>query len=60
MNAFGVPIYVSLNESPSEKEGKCLQRRLHRLRQNPLNESPSEKEGKSVRGPQAVFLEFPQ
>ena len=36
----------ALNESPSEKEGKCnpwtpTQRKIH-----PLNESPSEKEGK--------------
>ena len=36
-----------LNESPSEKEGKC-QGKLPRprIQQDPLNESPSEKEGK--------------
>ncbi len=37
----------SLNESPSEKEGKCVAGggvRIARL--VPLNESPSEKEGK--------------
>ena len=40
----------SLNESPSEKEGKCrpvLQEVISKLR---LNESPSEKEGKSATG----------
>ena len=38
---------VTLNESPSEKEGKCCT--VHSLFgiDKPLNESPSEKEGKS-------------
>ena len=39
---------LSLNESPSEKEGKYRDSaaRVFKLK-NPLNESPSEKEGKS-------------
>ena len=39
-------LVITLNESPSEKEGKCgtLQLVLHA--ESPLNESPSEKEGK--------------
>ena len=42
----GVQDYASLNESPSEKEGKCRLRRRFPRRVSPLNESPSEKEGK--------------
>ena len=41
---------LALNESPSEKEGKCS--RLDSLKSpasESLNESPSEKEGKLVR-----------
>ena len=41
----------ALNESPSEKEGKCSGERVSTvLSRSPLNESPSEKEGKFVRG----------
>ena len=36
---------LSLNESPSEKEGK-FKRTVRRRRLGTLNESPSEKEGK--------------
>ena len=36
----------SLNESPSEKEGKCHVEPFEGLCYCPLNESPSEKEGK--------------
>ena len=36
----------ALNESPSEKEGKCLCGCCRRLCLPALNESPSEKEGK--------------
>ena len=36
----------TLNESPSEKEGKSQPRSLSFARQMTLNESPSEKEGK--------------
>ncbi len=42
-------LHRSLNESPSEKEGKCgglLLLLVHLLL--PLNESPSEKEGKLI------------
>ena len=40
-------VSASLNESPSEKEGKLLRRALRRFpRFRSLNESPSEKEGK--------------
>ena len=35
-----------LNESPSEKEGKCALHPLHSEGHISLNESPSEKEGK--------------
>ena len=37
----------TLNESPSEKEGKYESRRFTAGRLTALNESPSEKEGKS-------------
>ena len=37
---------MSLNESPSEKEGKYRTRTPQRQALRPLNESPSEKEGK--------------
>ena len=36
----------TLNESPSEKEGKLFSRRFLRRHIYSLNESPSEKEGK--------------
>ena len=38
----------TLNESPSEKEGKCPSGKSGARRLPPLNESPSEKEGKSA------------
>ena len=37
---------VGLNESPSEKEGKCRSRGFPPRSTLRLNESPSEKEGK--------------
>ena len=37
---------ISLNESPSEKEGKYEFIRRNKISLCPLNESPSEKEGK--------------
>ena len=37
---------LTLNESPSEKEGKSKRRDRNRTARRPLNESPSEKEGK--------------
>ena len=37
---------VGLNESPSEKEGKYLNRAIRVHKNTRLNESPSEKEGK--------------
>ena len=40
------PSYLSLNESPSEKEGKCRDIVGGIASGIPLNESPSEKEGK--------------
>ena len=44
-----IPKPSSLNESPSEKEGKyVLLDRLEPLVAGCLNESPSEKEGKSL------------
>ena len=36
-----------LNESPSEKEGKCVSNIKRYTKFSALNESPSEKEGKS-------------
>ena len=39
--------YFSLNESPSEKEGKFCGRPRYQRALRGLNESPSEKEGKS-------------
>ena len=41
----------SLNESPSEKEGKSCHPRPNIPKPKCLNESPSEKEGKSERMP---------
>ena len=38
----------ALNESPSEKEGKCETYSRDNCEKGPLNESPSEKEGKST------------
>ena len=40
-------LFVALNESPSEKEGKFVQIQMVSFDAVPLNESPSEKEGKS-------------
>ena len=40
-------VQSGLNESPSEKEGKCQIERLDDEPEERLNESPSEKEGKS-------------
>ena len=37
---------LRLNESPSEKEGKCAQKKCTAPVRCGLNESPSEKEGK--------------
>ncbi len=37
---------MTLNESPSEKEGKYPRGRWGHTSTSPLNESPSEKEGK--------------
>ena len=37
---------MSLNESPSEKEGKCHNHNAEEIHDLSLNESPSEKEGK--------------
>ena len=37
---------ATLNESPSEKEGKCCRETVRPSRAIALNESPSEKEGK--------------
>ena len=45
----------TLNESPSEKEGKCTRQRMYPTTGKALNESPSEKEGKSGH---RFFLEF--
>ena len=49
MGAFSTyeVLRYSLNESPSEKEGKCSLRSSLLPSQIALNESPSEKEGKS-------------
>ena len=41
---------LTLNESPSEKEGKCNPHKRQSPRADTLNESPSEKEGKSAFG----------
>ena len=41
---------LTLNESPSEKEGKSFRALAGLLRPVALNESPSEKEGKSETG----------
>ena len=40
---------LALNESPSEKEGKCVVTRCSIHAVDTLNESPSEKEGKCRR-----------
>ena len=40
------PIFLALNESPSEKEGKSPAWAVRIIRAFSLNESPSEKEGK--------------
>ena len=42
--------FISLNESPSEKEGKYGGNAAKRRANRGLNESPSEKEGKSSAG----------
>ena len=44
--ALPFAVLLSLNESPSEKEGKCRPRLATKLGRGCLNESPSEKEGK--------------
>ena len=44
-----LPCPPSLNESPSEKEGKYLTQPYRVLGTHRLNESPSEKEGKLMR-----------
>ena len=50
----------SLNESPSEKEGKFRLPRIDRLSSScPLNESPSEKEGKFLPEPRRPILVQP-
>ena len=38
--------HAALNESPSEKEGKCVPAGAAASEAHALNESPSEKEGK--------------
>ena len=43
---FSQSISSPLNESPSEKEGKCQPTGPAACHERPLNESPSEKEGK--------------
>ena len=43
----GLVWWSSLNESPSEKEGKSTATSIARWIAKSLNESPSEKEGKS-------------
>ena len=51
----------ALNESPSEKEGKCCRETVRPSRAMSLNESPSEKEGKSrSRLRRIPALGFPQ
>ena len=52
----------SLNERPSEKEGKYRTPAPTTSNQAPLNESPSEKEGKSHRGSDRLDSQsrFPQ
>ena len=46
---FLVPVpTLSLNESPSEKEGKSAKPNTNTPATSALNESPSEKEGKYV------------
>ena len=45
-NVAGGGAYMTLNESPSEKEGKCDAWLITRATDESLNESPSEKEGK--------------
>ena len=46
----------TLNESPSEKEGKCGSGLVSAAQPGPLNESPSEKEGKYVEDSQGFFF----
>ena len=46
MNSSGGTKYACLNESPSEKEGKCALENSGQGTLESLNESPSEKEGK--------------
>ena len=48
-DGLALPATPSLNESPSEKEGKSGQSKPGGRDKFPLNESPSEKEGKSRR-----------
>ena len=49
LEALTLRLLFSLNESPSEKEGKCVRRTREFGVCVGLNESPSEKEGKSRR-----------
>ena len=51
---------MSLNESPSEKEGKYYHSRKYRVQFWPLNESPSEKEGKFAALPTTRTYSGPQ
>ena len=53
------PPLSGLNESPSEKEGKCGGSLLRGALHNGLNESPSEKEGKSVASVYSASPYFP-
>ena len=48
--SFGWAIADSLNESPSEKEGKSHGVAVKGSKKQGLNESPSEKEGKLPKG----------
>ena len=47
---------LTLNESPSEKEGKFLMRPDKKAIAPTLNESPSEKEGKSCESARCLRL----
>ena len=46
MHQFPAQLLEGLNESPSEKEGKCFTIATASVAVACLNESPSEKEGK--------------
>ena len=51
---------TSLNESPSEKEGKSHRQSNLRPHRRSLNESPSEKEGKSGNLLEPAVADWPQ